>query len=60
MTSPSGKNDALEPLGPSSSAAVKKPYHSPELKAYGDLARITSGSGGGKGDANPPGGKSKA
>jgi hypothetical protein len=60
MTSQSGKNDALEPVGPSSSAVVKKPYHSPELKAYGDLARITSGSGGGKADATPPGGKSKA
>jgi hypothetical protein len=60
MTLESGKKDALEPVGPSSSAVVKKSYHAPELKAYGDLARITSGSGGGKGDSNPPGGKSKA
>jgi hypothetical protein len=55
----SQKDDAANPEG-AAAKPMKKAYRAPELKAYGDLQRITAGAGGTKGDSTPPGGKSKA
>jgi hypothetical protein len=30
--------------------AAKKSYHSPEVKDYGNISKITAGSGGGRGE----------
>ncbi len=46
-------------MKPDTASQGKKAYSAPRLVDYGDLRRLTAGSGGTKGDNNPPGGKSK-
>jgi hypothetical protein len=44
------KHETDTKIQPNTEKRVRKPYHAPVLKQYGDLGRITGAKGGKKGD----------